>query len=42
MIINAGIEQVLHLEGYPDDLGAKLISESGIIIKRVAPLQQVP
>lgn len=36
MIINAGIEQVLHLEGYPDDLAANLISESGIIIKRVA------
>ena len=36
MIINAGIEQVLHLEGYPDDLAATLISESGIIITRVA------
>ncbi len=36
MIINAGIGHVLHLEGYPDDLAATLISESGIIITRVA------
>ena len=35
MIINAGIREVLHLEGYPDELAATLISESGIIIKRV-------
>jgi dCMP deaminase len=35
MIINAGIEQVLYLEGYPDDLAASLIKESGIIVKRV-------
>jgi dCMP deaminase len=33
MIINAGIEQVLYAEGYPDDLAAKLISESGIILR---------
>ena len=36
MVINAGIGHVLHLEGYPDDLAATLISESGIIITRVA------
>ncbi len=35
MIINAGIREILHLEGYPDELAATLISESGIIIKRV-------
>ena len=35
MIINAGILEVLYLEGYPDDLAATLISESGIIIRRV-------
>jgi dCMP deaminase len=35
MIINAGIGEILHLEGYPDDLAATLIAESGIIIKRV-------
>ncbi len=36
MIINAGIREIFHLEGYPDDLAATLISESGIIIKRVS------
>lgn len=35
MIVNAGIVQVLYLEGYPDELAAKLISESGIIVKQV-------
>ena len=36
MIINAGIREVRYLEGYPDDLAANLISESGIIIERVS------
>ncbi len=35
MIINAGIAQVFYLEGYPDDLAAHLIAESGIIVKQV-------
>jgi dCMP deaminase len=35
MIINAGITQVLYLEGYPDDLAVNLITESGIIVKQV-------
>ncbi len=40
MIINAGIAQVLYLEGYPDDLAATLVSESGIIIQRVVAPHQ--
>jgi len=35
MIINAGIQEIFYLEGYPDDLAAILISESGIIIRQV-------
>jgi dCMP deaminase len=35
MIINAGITEVLFLEGYPDDLAVNLISESGIIVRQV-------
>jgi dCMP deaminase len=35
MIINAGIVQVLYLEGYSDELAANLIAESGIIVERV-------
>jgi dCMP deaminase len=35
MIINAGIINVLYLEGYPDELAANLIQESGIIVKQV-------
>ena len=36
MIINAGIDQVFCLEGYPDDLATQLIAESGIIVKQVS------
>ncbi|MBA4390830.1 MAG: cytidine deaminase [Syntrophus sp. (in: bacteria)] len=35
MLINAGIEKVFYLEGYPDDLASKLMSESSIIIEKV-------
>jgi len=37
MIINAGIREVRYLEGYPDDLAANLVAESGIILERVGP-----
>jgi len=36
MIINAGIDQIFYLEGYPDDLATQLIAESGIIVKQVS------
>jgi len=36
MIINAGIVQIFYLEGYPDDLAAQLIAESGIIVEQVS------
>jgi dCMP deaminase len=35
MILNAGIEQVFYLEGYPDDLSTRLIEESGIMIQQL-------
>jgi dCMP deaminase len=36
MIVNAGIFEVVFLEGYPDDLAATLIAESGIIVKQLS------
>src|SRR5512137_1389079 len=35
MLINAGIENVFYLEGYPDDLSMKMIDESSITIGKV-------
>jgi deoxycytidylate deaminase len=35
MLINAGIEKVFYLEGYPDDLSMKMIDESSISIGKV-------
>lgn len=35
MIINAGIEKVLYVDGYPDELSLELIDESGILVKKV-------
>lgn len=40
MIINAGIDQVFYLEGYPDDLATQLIAESGIIVRQISLRQQ--
>jgi dCMP deaminase len=30
MIINAGIEKVLYLEGYPDELSLQMLQEAGV------------
>jgi len=35
MLINAGIEKVFYLDGYPDDLSMKMIDEASIIIQKV-------
>lgn len=32
MIINAGVERIVYLEGYPDDLSRELLEESGIAV----------
>ncbi len=39
MLINAGIEKVFYLDGYPDDLSVKMIDESSIIIQKVQLMQ---
>jgi len=39
MLINAGIEKVFYLDGYPDDLSVKMIDESSIIIQKVQLIQ---
>jgi len=33
MIINAGIQRVVFLEGYPDNLSLEMLGESGIIVE---------
>ena len=35
MILNAGLNTIFFLEGYPDDLASRLIEESGIIVKQL-------
>lgn len=35
MIINAGIEKVLYLEGYPDELSRQMLQEAGVEVLRV-------
>ena len=35
MIINAGLQRIFYLEGYPDELASRLIEESGIIIEQL-------
>ncbi|HOV90950.1 MAG TPA: cytidine/deoxycytidylate deaminase family protein [Syntrophorhabdaceae bacterium] len=35
MIINAGIEKVTYLDGYPDELSLELIKEASIILKKL-------
>jgi dCMP deaminase len=50
MLINAGIEKVFYLDGYPDDLSMKMIDESSIIIQKVqlpktgknVPVEKIP
>jgi dCMP deaminase len=34
MIINAGVERVVYLGDYPDDLGRELLSEAGVELSR--------
>jgi dCMP deaminase len=34
IIINAGLLEIVFAEGYPDDLSAELLDESGIILRR--------
>jgi len=36
MIINAGIEKVLYLEGYPDELSRQMLEEAGVEVSLVA------
>ena len=37
MLINAGIRRVVYEQGYPDDLAAEMISESGVVIEKYPP-----
>lgn len=38
MLINAGLENIVYLEGYPDPLSKELLAESGIIVTDYAAL----
>jgi dCMP deaminase len=37
MIINAGIERIVYLEGYPDKLSVEMLLESGIDVQPFSP-----
>lgn len=37
MVINAGIEKVIYLEGYPDGLSQNLLDESRLTVERFNP-----
>lgn len=34
LLINAGIKEIVYLEGYPDDLSKELLVESDIIVRK--------
>lgn len=34
MLINAGLSEIVYLEGYPDELSADLLRESGLTVRR--------
>ena len=36
MLINAGIANIYYVEGYPDELSAKMLDEAGIKVIQVA------
>jgi dCMP deaminase len=38
MIINAGIRQVVYLDGYPDQLSLEMLAESGVEVMNLADL----
>jgi dCMP deaminase len=37
MLINAGVQRVVALEGYPDDLAEELCAEAGLTVEHVKP-----
>lgn len=37
MLINAGIEQIVYLHGYPDQMSLDMISEAGILTRALTP-----
>ncbi len=37
MIINAGIERIFYLEGYPDGMSAQLLEEAGVGAEQLPP-----
>lgn len=37
MLINAGIEQIVYLHGYPDQMSLDMVGEAGILTRALAP-----
>jgi dCMP deaminase len=37
MIINAGIERIYYLEGYPDELSGQMLEEAGVGTEQLSP-----
>ncbi len=42
MLINAGVERVVYLEGYPDDLAREIIREAGLEVCRASAREPSP
>lgn len=42
MLINAGISQVVYLDGYPDRLSLDMLSEAGMVVTAFRDLRTVP
>jgi len=34
MLINVGVERIVHAEGYPDDLSGQMLSEAGMVVEK--------
>ena len=37
MLINSGIQEIVYLDGYPDELAVSLLDESGLKVRRLDP-----
>lgn len=35
ILLNAGVEEIVYRDGYPDELAAAIVQESGVVIRRL-------
>ncbi len=41
MIVNAGIRRVVYEQGYPDDFSIEILTETGVVLEKMAPEQTI-